>query len=123
MSSSLLKESGEGCLQESSRCNRVPKGYDNPVRNCHMPTQIIVSFSSSVLAFLNKQQADDEPVDPMAQVRADCLSSCPKQKKLYDSCVQRITDKKEGDCESWFIELLSCADKCVAPKIFKLTKE
>ena len=69
------------------------------------------------------QQSDDEPVDPIKDVRAECYKSCPKQQKLYDACVQRITDKKEGDCEAWFIELLTCADKCVAPKIFKLTKE
>jgi len=68
-------------------------------------------------------QSDEEPVDPIADVRKECYKTCPKQQKLYDACVQRITEKKEGDCEAWFIELLSCADKCVAPKIFKLTKE
>lgn len=73
--------------------------------------------------FYPNLQSDEEPVDPIKDVRAECYKSCPKQQKLYDACVERITEKKVGDCEAWFIELLSCADKCVAPKIFKLTKE
>ncbi|GKY99826.1 hypothetical protein MPSEU_000936400 [Mayamaea pseudoterrestris] len=66
--------------------------------------------------------ADDEVKDPTPAIRASCISSCPKPKKLYDACVQRITDSKEGDCEIWYIELIQCMDKCVAPKLFAATK-
>lgn len=81
------------------------------------------SLMKPLFFLIYNMQADEEPVDPIKDVRTECYKSCPKQQKLYDACVQRITDKKEGDCEAWFIELLTCADKCVAPKIFKLTKE
>ena len=75
-----------------------------------------------LLAFFMFQSDDEDVVDAMPAVREECKSSCPKQLKLYNDCVTRITDKKEGDCEAWFIELISCADKCAAPKIFKMTK-
>jgi ubiquinol-cytochrome c reductase subunit 6 len=66
--------------------------------------------------------AEEEIVDPMPTLREECKMACPKQLKLYEGCVQRITEKNEGDCESWFIELISCADKCAAPKLFKMTR-
>ena len=59
----------------------------------------------------------------MPKIRKECMDSCTKQKDLYKACVGRIEAKKEGDCEVWFMEWMSCADKCIAPKIFKLTKE
>ena len=82
-------------------------------------------FSSPIDSIIHSfiSQSDEEPVDRIKEVRQECYKTCPKQQKLYDACVQRITEKKEGDCESWFLDLLTCADKCVAPKIFKLTKE
>ena len=46
-----------------------------------------------------------------------------KEEKLYTDCVERIRSKGEGDCEAWFFDIMKCADKCIAPKIFKLTKE
>jgi ubiquinol-cytochrome c reductase subunit 6 len=64
-----------------------------------------------------------EVVDKLPEIRAECLLACPKQEDLYQACVKRITEKKEGDCESWFMEFLHCQDKCVAPKIFAATKE
>lgn len=62
-------------------------------------------------------------VDPMPKIRQECLKTCPKQEKLYNACVERITEKKAGDCEAWFIEWIRCSDKCVAPKVFAATKE
>jgi ubiquinol-cytochrome c reductase subunit 6 len=59
----------------------------------------------------------------MPALRAECAKACPKQDTLYKACVERITAKKEGDCESWFMEFLHCQDKCIAPKIFAATKE
>jgi len=69
-------------------------------------------------------QADDEGeiVDPTPKIRAECMKTCPKQQKLYDACVNRITASGEGDCEAWFMELIACTDKCVGPKIFAATK-
>jgi ubiquinol-cytochrome c reductase subunit 6 len=59
----------------------------------------------------------------MPSIRAECAKACPKQDTLYKACVERITEKKEGDCESWFMEFIHCQDKCIAPKIFAATKE
>ena len=76
-----------------------------------------------LLTFLTKQQGDDgEVVDPYPRIREDCKKSCPKQQELYDACVKRITASGQGDCEAWFFELIGCADKCIAPKIFAVTK-
>jgi hypothetical protein len=71
--------------------------------------------------FFNLMQA--EVVDKLPEIRKECLLQCPKQEELYQACVTRITEKKEGDCESWFMEFIHCQDKCVAPKIFAVTKE
>jgi Ubiquinol-cytochrome C reductase hinge protein len=68
------------------------------------------------------QSDEEEIVDLTPEIRKQCLATCPKQQSLYDACVKRITASKEGDCETWFIELLTCADKCVAPKVFAATK-
>jgi len=50
------------------------------------------------------------------------MKACPKQQKLYEACVGRIAATGEGDCEAWFMELVHCADKCIAPKVFAATK-
>jgi hypothetical protein len=50
------------------------------------------------------------------------MKTCPKEEKLYNACIQRIEERKEGDCEIWFMDLITCVDKCLAPKIFKATK-
>ena len=71
---------------------------------------------------LTLHQSDEEVVDPMPKLREECRPSCPKQVKDYNACISRITEKKEGDCEAWFIDLITCVDKCVAPKVFQLTK-
>lgn len=68
-------------------------------------------------------QAEDEIVDPTPAIRKGCLGSCPKQLSLYKACVDRITAKGEGDCEAWFLDLVTCMDKCIAPKLFDATKE
>jgi ubiquinol-cytochrome c reductase subunit 6 len=68
------------------------------------------------------QSDDDEVVDPYPKVREECLKTCPKEDKLYQACIGRISDNGHGDCEAWYIDLMKCADKCIAPKIFKLTK-
>ncbi|KAL7561751.1 hypothetical protein ACA910_010961 [Epithemia clementina (nom. ined.)] len=67
---------------------------------------------------------EQEVVDPMPKIRAQCMDkACPKYKKDYNACVERITKNKQGDCETWYWDWIHCADKCVAPKIFELTKE
>ena len=67
-------------------------------------------------------QSDEEPVDMLPQIRQDCLKSCPAPKASYDACVKRIEAKGEGDCEAWYFDMLTCVDKCAAPKVFKYTK-
>ena len=62
-------------------------------------------------------------MDPYPALRKECRKECPKPLALYDACVKRITENKIGDCEAWYVELVTCVDACVAPKIFKLTKE
>jgi hypothetical protein len=61
--------------------------------------------------------------DPYPQLRKEAYSECKKQAELYEACVKRITESKVGDCEAWYIDLVSCVDAKIAPKIFKLTKE
>lgn len=115
-------------LHESVACSMHPAGIvfggvlvsDGILLVQHYPE---LPLTIAPLAFLTFTQSDEEPVDPIKDVRESCYKACPKQQQLYNACVERITAKKEGDCEAWFIELLTCADKCVAPKIFKLTKE
>lgn len=51
------------------------------------------------------------------------MKTCPKEQADYDACVKRISNQGHGDCEPWFIDLVHCADKCIAPKVFKFTKE
>ena len=80
----------------------------------HAPT-----FSNLFLFF----QSEDEVVDPTPAIREECRKTCPKQQDLYKACIGRITAKGEGDCEAWFLDLMTCMDKCVAPKLFKATKE
>ena len=62
-------------------------------------------------------------MDPTPALREECRKTCPKAQKLYEGCVGRITKSKEGDCEAWYLDLVMCIDKCVAPKVFELTKE
>jgi ubiquinol-cytochrome c reductase subunit 6 len=68
-------------------------------------------------------QSEQEVVDPVPKLREECRKGCPKQLELYKACVRRIQASGVGDCEAWYIDLVSCVDHCVAPKIFKLTKE
>lgn len=67
-------------------------------------------------------QSDEEPVDPLPNLRKECLKSCPGPKAAYEACVKRIEAKGEGDCEAWYFDMLHCVDHCVAPKILKYTK-
>lgn len=83
---------------------------------------LLCSFANSLFAFVVLAKSDEEIVDPGASIREECKKTCPKQQSHYDACVGRITEKKEGDCEAWFIELVTCIDKCVAPKVFQVTK-
>eukprot|EP00544_Gedaniella_sp_CCMP2646_P011903 CAMPEP_0202488810 /NCGR_PEP_ID=MMETSP1361-20130828/6758_1 /ASSEMBLY_ACC=CAM_ASM_000849 /TAXON_ID=210615 /ORGANISM="Staurosira complex sp., Strain CCMP2646" /LENGTH=110 /DNA_ID=CAMNT_0049118467 /DNA_START=134 /DNA_END=466 /DNA_ORIENTATION=- len=67
-------------------------------------------------------QSDEEPVDPLPKFREQCVSKCPDYKHRYDACVKRIEAKGEGDCESWYFELVHCVDACALPKVFKTLK-
>eukprot|EP00339_Tiarina_fusa_P016537 CAMPEP_0116999416 /NCGR_PEP_ID=MMETSP0472-20121206/2123_1 /TAXON_ID=693140 ORGANISM="Tiarina fusus, Strain LIS" /NCGR_SAMPLE_ID=MMETSP0472 /ASSEMBLY_ACC=CAM_ASM_000603 /LENGTH=68 /DNA_ID=CAMNT_0004698817 /DNA_START=51 /DNA_END=257 /DNA_ORIENTATION=+ len=67
--------------------------------------------------------ADEEPVDPMPAIRADCTKTCPKPMADYEACKERIKGKPGVSCEIWYYQLHHCVDKCVAPKIFAATKE
>eukprot|EP00542_Grammatophora_oceanica_P014423 CAMPEP_0194045884 /NCGR_PEP_ID=MMETSP0009_2-20130614/18693_1 /TAXON_ID=210454 /ORGANISM="Grammatophora oceanica, Strain CCMP 410" /LENGTH=63 /DNA_ID=CAMNT_0038690913 /DNA_START=24 /DNA_END=212 /DNA_ORIENTATION=- len=62
--------------------------------------------------------ADEDPVDPLPSLKADCLKSCPQPKAAYEACIKRIEAKGEGDCEAWYFDMLHCVDKCVAPKVW-----
>lgn len=64
----------------------------------------------------------DDPVDQLPKIREECQKNCPKYVSAYKACEKRIEAKGEGDCESWYFDLLHCVDKCAAPQIFKLTK-
>lgn len=61
-------------------------------------------------------------VDPYAKVRAECRKKCPKEEEQYNACVKRISDSGQGDCEAWYLDIVQCADKCIAPRVFKLSK-
>jgi len=66
----------------------------------------------------------EEVVDPMPRLRKECMETqCMTGKENYNACVDRITKNKFGDCEAWYHDWLKCADKCLAPKLFALTKE
>jgi Ubiquinol-cytochrome C reductase hinge protein len=80
---------------------------------------ILLTMFSSILL---QSDEDGGVADKMSEIRAVCRKTCPKQLGKYNACKERITAKKEGDCEAWYIELLTCEDKCVAPKIFAATK-
>lgn len=68
-------------------------------------------------------KSDEEPVDPMPQIRKECVKTCPGPLANYEACKERIKDKPGVSCEIWYYELHHCVDKCVAPKIFAATKE
>ncbi|CAM9605635.1 unnamed protein product [Pylaiella littoralis] len=40
----------------------------------------------------------------------------------YKACIERVTSKGFGTCEPWFFDIVTCVDKCAAPKIMKATK-
>jgi hypothetical protein len=42
-------------------------------------------------------------------------------KDLYQACVKRITEKKEGDCEAWFMEFLP-GQVCGSQDFFAATR-
>jgi len=63
------------------------------------------------------QQSDEEPVDPMADIRKECAPTRPKQMANCDACKDQTKDKPGVSCEIWHYELHHCVDKCVAPKI------
>lgn len=87
------------------------------------PSKICLSHKSNAHFSSPYLQSDEEEiVDKFPQLREECKKSCPKQLKLYKDCTERIASSGTGDCEAWYIDLISCADKCVAPKIFALTK-
>ena len=67
-------------------------------------------------------QSEEEVVDPYPKIREECQLKCPQQIEKYNACVKRITASGEGDCEAWYLDVVDCQEKCVAPKIFKLTK-
>ena len=67
-------------------------------------------------------QQDEEPVDPLPKLRAECRPNCTAATAKYEACVNRIKASGEGDCEAWYFDYLHCVDKCVAPKIMKYTK-
>jgi ubiquinol-cytochrome c reductase subunit 6 len=71
----------------------------------------------------SNKMSDEEPVDPMAAIRKECTPTCPKQIANYEACKDRIRDKSGVSCDIWYYELHHCVDKCVAPKIFAVTKE
>ncbi len=85
-------------------------------------TKIIFFHLFFIPTQFTKLQSEEDPVDILPQLRQDCLKTCPAPKANYEACVKRIESKGEGDCEAWYFDMLSCVDKCVAPKIFKYTK-
>ena len=73
----------------------------------------------------NKQktkQSEEEVVDHLPALRAECKKHCPAQQKEYNACKDRIAKLGEGDCEAWYFDLLHCVDHCVAPQAFKKLK-
>jgi ubiquinol-cytochrome c reductase subunit 6 len=88
------------------------------------------SFSESMCSYSSltpalsfwMNQSEEEVVDAYPKLRQECRKSCPTQLNLYEACQKRIAENMHGDCEAWYIDLINCVDKCVAPKIFKLTK-
>jgi Ubiquinol-cytochrome C reductase hinge protein len=63
-----------------------------------------------------------EVADKTQEIREKCKSACPNQLNLYKACQHRIAASGAGDCEPWYIELITCADKCMAPQVFAITK-
>ena len=91
----------------------------SPTSSSYTNTPISISFIHSL-----HSQSDDEVVDPMPAIREECkVTTCNSGKTNYEACVKRITENKFGDCEAWYFDWLKCADKCIAPKIFAMTKE
>ena len=87
----------------------------------HTNIHYIIQFHSFIHCI---PQSDDEVVDPMPAIREECkVTTCNSGKTNYEACVKRITENKFGDCEAWYFDWLKCADKCIAPKIFGMTKE
>merc|ERR1711935_783578 len=68
---------------------------------------------------------DEEPVDKLKEIHQACIPTCPQPLANYEECKQRIQQpgKQGQNCEIWYYELHHCIDKCVAPKIFAVTKE
>jgi ubiquinol-cytochrome c reductase subunit 6 len=69
-----------------------------------------------------KQQSEEEVVDHLPALKAECKKHCPAQQKEYNACKDRIAKLGEGDCEAWYFDLLHCVDHCVAPQAFKKLK-
>ncbi|KAA0188320.1 Ubiquinol cytochrome c oxidoreductase subunit 6 [Fasciolopsis buskii] len=64
-----------------------------------------------------------EVVDPLEALREECkqTSGCQDFVKKLEDCGTRQSKTNES-CEEEFIDLLECADKCLAPKLFSHLK-
>lgn len=70
---------------------------------------------------------EDEIVDIRPKLLESCKQSqCKEQIKLYNDCVTRLekitATNSEKTCASWYFDIRTCADACVAPRIFATLK-
>ena len=48
-----------------------------------------------------------------------CSHRCHHQWEDYERCAKRIEAKGEGECSGWYMDYLTCVDKCAAQVLFK----
>jgi ubiquinol-cytochrome c reductase subunit 6 len=81
---------------------------------------------SAVIGDLHKYETSKmdpvEPVSPLPALTEACQPKCTGQYASYQSCVDRITKKGQGECEPWFFDYMKCIDKCRVPSVFKDSK-
>ena len=64
-------------------------------------------------------EAKSTAVDCKPAIDERCSHRCHHQWEDYERCAKRIEAKGEGECSGWYMDYLTCVDKCAAQVLFK----
>ncbi|AFZ81220.1 ubiquinol-cytochrome c reductase hinge, putative [Theileria equi strain WA] len=74
---------------------------------------------------------EDAQIDPRVKLEPACNEKCKKYTKLYDECVERVTEYNKhnagslsgpGHCLGQHYDVVECVDKCLAKDLFRHLK-
>ena len=64
-------------------------------------------------------EAKSTAVDCKPAIDERCSHRCHHQWEDYERCAKRIEAKGQGECSGWYMDYLTCVDKCAAQVLFK----